>query len=106
MVRIARRALTSVAGGGVCNFDGRDRYRLSGRCLSEGEASERVCYTWASERFLCEGFWDSLQGSLAECEKLCAGLGLPPPPPGEVADEPTAVRAFVKATLTSFKDNS
>ena len=107
MVRIARRTLTSVAGGGVCNVDGRDRYRLSGRSLSEAEATERVCYTWASERFLCEGFWGAIT-SLAECEKQCAGLGLPPPPRGEVADEPAAVQAFIKATLTgpAFKDNS
>ncbi len=38
--------MTSVAGGGASNFDGRDRYKLSGRGLTPEEAAERV-------RWLC-----------------------------------------------------
>ncbi len=56
VTRILRRSLTSVAGGGVSNFDGRDRYKLAGRGLTPEEAAERVPYTWDAERFLCPGF--------------------------------------------------
>jgi hypothetical protein len=56
VTRIVRRALRSVAGGGMSSFDGRDRYQLLGRGLTPEEATHRVVYTWDCERFLCTGF--------------------------------------------------
>ena len=42
VVRIVRRTMASVAGGGPSNFDGRDRYKLAGRELTKAEEAERV----------------------------------------------------------------
>lgn len=105
-MRIVRRTLSSVSGGGVCNFDGRDRYRLGGRCLSAEEAEERVCYTWAAERFLCEGFWEHLPSSAAECKAMLAKLGVDTRDLDTLPDEPDAVRAFAKKALLAEGDNS
>ena len=89
--------MASVAGGGVSNFDGRDRYKLGGRNLTAEESTERVrracgapqtprwqcadagcacrtlppqvCYTWQAERFLCTGFMHLLpQGTVIPAE--------------------------------------
>ena len=64
VTRVLRRTLSSVAGGGLSNFDGRDRYKLAGRALSDSEAKERVAYTWDAERFLCRGFGHMMQDLL------------------------------------------
>jgi hypothetical protein len=42
VVRIVRRTMTSVAGGGPSDIDGRDRYKLAGRDLAPEEAKQKV----------------------------------------------------------------
>lgn len=96
--------MTSVAGAGVCNLDGRDRYSLGGRCLSAGEKAERVCYTWAAERFLCTGFFDELPlpRGYAEVAAMFDRMDVEAPKEEEVPTEATALRAFLKARLTAL----
>jgi len=56
VTRVVRRCLTGVTGGAESSLDGREKYRLSGRGATAEEANRRITYTWAAERFLCEGF--------------------------------------------------